>query len=290
MNRETKGKFGLVMAAVVALTVILGVAGTYVSMFSTYILPDQEKWGQFGDYFGGVLNPILSFFAFIALLVTLRTQFVANEDGERRHDEQLREQRLFQLIGLMNESALNTKHLTVQYSYLSNKQDEYVHGHQAQHHAAMTLRDALSQIVRISAQINTADMEIYRSAQDKFQAWRKDMWPSVGIFVDSVFLVLDFVLKERSSSSFKLFSVNTLRVQLSESERLLIWYSALFTADYSIYLTPLLHSGFIDDHNGTLDDQIKPWRRKMIDCSYIWSAMEMERRSSMSKSIWDGDL
>jgi len=33
-----------------------------------------SKWGQFGDYFGGVLNPILSFLALIALLYTIVLQ------------------------------------------------------------------------------------------------------------------------------------------------------------------------------------------------------------------------
>lgn len=286
MDRKTKVKFWLILAAVFALIVILGVAGKYVLVFSTYVIPDQEKWGQFGDYFGGVLNPILSFFAFIALLVTLRTQFVASEDGERRHDEQLREQRLFQLIGLMNDNALSTKLRSVNYSAISLKVDEYVYGHLAQHHATMWLRDSLATRVRISVQVHTESMDFFESAREKFKEWRMEYWPAVGLYVDSVFLVLDFVLKEKSSASFKNFAVNTLRVQLSESERLLIWYSAMFTAEYSIYLTPLLHSGFVDDHNGTLDDQIKPWREGMIECSLVWSNMEIEKRNTERKSIW----
>lgn len=266
---------------------IVGVAGRYVSVFSTYVLNDQEKWGQFGDYFGGVLNPILSFFAFIALLVTLRTQLAANKDGERRHDEQLREQRLFQLIGLMNENALNTKLLTVKYAGPKAIPSEYVYGHQAQHHAVMALRDSLARIISICSQIDGVDMDAFLSAEEKFKKWRTDKWPSIGLYVDSVFLVLDFLLKEAASDSFKNFAINTLRVQLSESERLLIWYSALFVAEYSIYLKPLLLSGFVDDHNGTLDDKIKPWRQKMIVCSHTWSNLELQRRVKEKESVWN---
>lgn len=36
--------------------------------------PEPEQWGQMGDFFGGMLNPILAFASFIALLYTIRIQ------------------------------------------------------------------------------------------------------------------------------------------------------------------------------------------------------------------------
>jgi uncharacterized membrane protein len=59
----------------ISLISIIAVVSFYVLTFSDYeIVKEPEKWGQFGDYFGGVLNPILAFFAFIALLITIRQQ------------------------------------------------------------------------------------------------------------------------------------------------------------------------------------------------------------------------
>ncbi|WP_055134551.1 hypothetical protein [Pseudomonas mediterranea] len=278
MDQKDKTKIWLWFAVVAALIVIACVAGEYISVFSAHVLSDQEKWGQFGDYFGGVLNPILSFFAFVALLITLRTQFLANEDGERRHNEQLKEQRLFQLIGLMNENALGTKMLNP--AKQGGEFFDYLHGHQAQHHAAMNLRDSLSRRVSISSQVNGNDLEVFKSAEEVFKRWRRVHWSAVGIFVDSVFLALKFVLKEQSSDDFTQFSLSVIRVQLSESERLMVWYVAMFTAEYVIYLEALIRAGFIDDHEGSLDDQIKPWREKMISCSRLWSNFELERRST----------
>lgn len=273
-----KGKNRILVGAVfLVLLVIVVVAGMYISVFSTNILSEQDKWGQFGDYFGGVLNPILSFFAFVALLVTLRVQLTANEDSGRRHDEQLREQRLFQLVQMVGENALNTKLLIVGYSGPGSPPDEYAHGHQAQHHATMRLRGALAQRVRIGVQ-NGTDMEVFEFAQEKFSEWRKDHWPSIGLFVESVFLVLKFILKESSSKDFSNFSLGVLRVQLSESERLLLWYSSMFTAEYAVYLKDLLDSGFVDDHEGSLDDQIKPWRAAMMESSLVWSEAEIKKR------------
>lgn len=66
-----------------ALDVVFGVACLLVVIvFLTYIVnfwnrpiaTDASSWGAFGDYIGGVINPILGFFSFMALLITLDLQ------------------------------------------------------------------------------------------------------------------------------------------------------------------------------------------------------------------------
>lgn len=46
----------------------------YLSTFGTTTSHSQEVWGQFGDFFGGILNPLLSSLTLAAVLVTLRLQ------------------------------------------------------------------------------------------------------------------------------------------------------------------------------------------------------------------------
>jgi Putative phage abortive infection protein len=46
----------------------------YFNTFGTKIPKEQDKWGQFGDFLGGVLNPIFSFLALIGLLITIALQ------------------------------------------------------------------------------------------------------------------------------------------------------------------------------------------------------------------------
>lgn len=109
---------------------------TYVDFESNYLTwihnPDNdevmsraEALGLSGDFLGGVLNPILSFFSFLALLVTLRLQrreltatmdelkksTVAAESNVRLFTEQIRAQRLdafentfFSLLKLHNST------------------------------------------------------------------------------------------------------------------------------------------------------------------------------------------
>jgi hypothetical protein len=46
----------------------------YNKTFSNSIINDHERWGQFGDFFGGVLNPSFSFLSLVALLITITLQ------------------------------------------------------------------------------------------------------------------------------------------------------------------------------------------------------------------------
>lgn len=50
------------------------------------ISQDSQIWGTFGDYFGGILNPILSFLAFSVLLINLYIQIKQNHDNDLRHE------------------------------------------------------------------------------------------------------------------------------------------------------------------------------------------------------------
>ena len=67
---------GRLMLAVVlgAIAAVLVVVGAYTFTFTGSLLPKQDVWGQFGDFMGGTLNPILSFMALLALLLTIILQ------------------------------------------------------------------------------------------------------------------------------------------------------------------------------------------------------------------------
>lgn len=64
----------LVWMITAAIMALLLVVATYVYKFRGSLAPDQSTWGQFGDYLGGVLNPIFALFALFALLYTIVLQ------------------------------------------------------------------------------------------------------------------------------------------------------------------------------------------------------------------------
>lgn len=73
---------------VVASISILIVVFLYVIHFSWGLSSKNEVWGQFGDYFGGTLNPILSFLALISLLITLWVQSQSLDVAQRQIAQQ----------------------------------------------------------------------------------------------------------------------------------------------------------------------------------------------------------
>lgn len=56
------------------LVFILFVVGSYVSWFRNRPIGDSSDWGTFGDYLGGVLNPLLGFATLLLLIRTLQAQ------------------------------------------------------------------------------------------------------------------------------------------------------------------------------------------------------------------------
>lgn len=70
--------------------VVFSVIALYLDTFGTRdFSSDPAEWGQMGDFFGGMLNPILAFASFVALLYTIRIQsdtqreFTTNAKNDR---------------------------------------------------------------------------------------------------------------------------------------------------------------------------------------------------------------
>lgn len=64
----------IIVAASAAITVIAIIAIIYVGTFGLARSYDHAVWGAFGDYFGGILNPIFALFAFLGVLWSLDLQ------------------------------------------------------------------------------------------------------------------------------------------------------------------------------------------------------------------------
>ena len=76
-NKETKKKLPwiLISFGLFAFFCIVSVFGVYSIFFKDFsFIADTEKFGQFGDFIGGTLNPILAFLSFMALLYTIKIQ------------------------------------------------------------------------------------------------------------------------------------------------------------------------------------------------------------------------
>lgn len=70
-NALIKSLKWILLVAVVAIVVVLSL---YFSNFNGLLSTKDSVWGTFGDFIGGTLNPILSFLALMALLLTIVLQ------------------------------------------------------------------------------------------------------------------------------------------------------------------------------------------------------------------------
>lgn len=64
-------KMELVVIVVAFAAALIAVAG-YVAMFHNTTAGGVEQWGQFGDYLGGVVNPIVGLATVVLVVITLR--------------------------------------------------------------------------------------------------------------------------------------------------------------------------------------------------------------------------
>lgn len=60
----------------------------YFANFHSGISEEQSVWGAFGDFFGGVLNPIFGLLSFIAVLATLKIQHDELKENNRALNDQ----------------------------------------------------------------------------------------------------------------------------------------------------------------------------------------------------------
>ncbi len=90
----------LVVVLKFAISCVIVVPCLYLGLLSVGVGPGQNV-GQIGDFIGGILNPLLSFMALIAVLVSIRTQENAQEKQEKILGQQLFEASLFNLMAML---------------------------------------------------------------------------------------------------------------------------------------------------------------------------------------------
>jgi uncharacterized membrane protein len=103
----------LICILVTAVFVVTVVFLFYLLNFPGELSLDHQRWGTFGDFIGGTLNPILSFLALIALLLTIVLQ---NRELEATREElaQTRKAAQEQVEHFKNESKKADVYKTIQ--------------------------------------------------------------------------------------------------------------------------------------------------------------------------------
>ena len=94
-DNQNNSNFSKIIAGLILYSFLL--IALFVANFSVVdISDDVGQWGSVGDYFGGLLNPILAFLSFIGVLWTLKMSREELFETRKVMNEQLKTQTLQQ--------------------------------------------------------------------------------------------------------------------------------------------------------------------------------------------------
>jgi len=237
---------------------IVGVLINYFSNFPFVVSKDQAVWGQFGDYFGGVLNPLLSFFALLGLLVTLKAQQKEAKKAEGRHQQQTFDARLFQLLSLSHEAVSAVKYI---HSGSFPQQREEYEGHRGVAYALNRLQHEYLYLAGRDAD------HIYDRLKEQFRKWKAPYWSGVASYIESMLFILKYVIEKTSTSQHDHdFALRAVFAQMSSDEKLLVFYVMLFTPEQSILLSGGLINEFLA---GATTDDLQPYRKQLLHAAVL---------------------
>lgn len=219
---------------------MLVVFGVYLAKFPLGFSQEQEVWGQFGDYVGGLLNPTLSFCAFVGLLLTLRVQRIDSEKAELRHDKQEFDNRVFQMLSLLHSSISSLK--------IHGSSTISATGIAFESHAAISY--AWWALNKKFQGMNNSSHLIYQRATNVFVAWKKDYWQGFANYYEQVSVIIDYVDQNADGDNRK-FAFHALRSQITLEERCILFYLVVLSGSTKHFLV-LEEYGF--------------WKEEVEDC------------------------
>lgn len=176
----------------------------------------SDRWGQFGDYFGGILNPIFSFLGLIAIVITLRLQNEQLRDSlketfnqNKRADLIQFESTFFQLIELHNKITEDAA--------VDSGLDKIFYGRNA-----FKLLQKRIDSIRFHTDLgkNFSAIEIY----EMVYLANEDL---MAHYFRNMYHVMKFI--DKSSVEDQQYYADLLRAQLSSSEAVLLFYNGTST-------------------------------------------------------------
>lgn len=256
-----------------------GVIGSYIGFFrQPNVSPDPGDWGTLGDYFGGEMNPVVSFATLVVAFAVwkqqreeLKATKEALEEQAKTAEQQRQEQRFFDLLNLYH-STVSSITLVVTMSARSEFPVQYS-GKEAMAHFFRSRSTTSAELVACYLELGfyatrkkspaEASFPMLDSVPDSLKredlhsAWNMEETSAV---FDHYLRVLFRVLAESESllgkQHFKY--VKLLRAQLSRSELMLIGLN-LWLDEEGAKMIPLAEKYGILKHlqNNKLREQLQ---------------------------------
>lgn len=157
-----------VVSAMLAIcTVLISYIINFFFKLNYTISNDTAVWGQLGDYFGGLLNPILSFISVVLLIKSLRLQNEANEDLRKEliNSEQTEKIRSFETLffNMINSQKASFDSFKIEVN--TNTQNTIMYGVEA----VIKIEDEIANLRKQHHQDNKPIIEFLEEVDSKDQ-------------------------------------------------------------------------------------------------------------------------
>lgn len=217
----------LITLVVFSIFIALLLLGLFFWEFHGDLSHKLEEWGQFGDYLGGILNPLFSLTALFALLHTIKLQTkelhesteqlkASAEAFKIQNDVMMRQQfenKFFQMLGLFNNTIE-----TLETNAINN---ETIKGRNCFIRLGSFMMDKLNDAIpNEKSHLSNEYRDFY-----KYQAYLLDRYYS------SINVVICFVDESNLSEADKQFYCNMVRSQFSGHELAFLFYHCLCMDD-----------------------------------------------------------
>ncbi|TGK77534.1 hypothetical protein EHQ19_19100 [Leptospira montravelensis] len=231
---------------------------TYLYSFGFKISKDHEIWAQTGDFFGGTINPILSFLSFLALLITISIQIKEHratlfelEETKKIHSEQS------SIFAAQNAEIIKNKYETrfFQLINITNSLEEKINYNGFGGSASFDRA-----VFDIEKLIEQYYMETDKILLEKIQFFFDSYYKVFDYYIKNLMFIVDFVLNLKAKRILDNeeidFYFSTIRSQLTNSKQNFIFYAALVYSHPDLSKEKLKESKMLIDisHTGYVQD------------------------------------
>ena len=191
------GNFGVVVF------IIIADLGIFKKQFSSYPLSSApDGWGQFGDYIGGTLNPLLAFLSFSALLFTIFIQLKQLDFSDK------------QLQRTLDDLNLSRTELSLTRTELARSADAQSGSKQVMEEQLLTqsLQQFDSTFFAMLRELNNLLLDLEKSAQGNESKLTKCHDAVINEFSHSIQTQIIELLKDREVSRFFMLLFQLLKI------------------------------------------------------------------------------
>lgn len=195
----------------------------YFLRFPTgYFSQAQDAWGQFGDYVGGILNPLFSLTALFALLHTIKLQ------SKELHESTEHLKASSQALALQNEVLMRQQFETTFFQMLAFF-SEVIRDMESPSNTKG--RSCIRELYKsMLTQLRSSDSD--ETIKAKYRHFHNQYNYLLGHYFRTLYSIIKFVDKCLLSDEDKKFYTNIVRAQLSEHDLALLFYNCLSLDDY----------------------------------------------------------